>query len=213
MVRKRALASLGFDLTLTTKKELGPKVQGKLWQNLLGTAFRSALGEPELDHVVTGTGGESHVQYDTKGITLTAYDNGRLDLTDPEFSRSRASEMDRILGAFFQVVKRTAKRKVTFRAHARLHMMLADRWLKKFLEDNIQFRATPKLRRALGDYKGVKSVLLGLSENQDMVVFSPDHIDFLCHSVITSDLKRKPFVVDFVTVSMKRVDSMGRFAR
>jgi hypothetical protein len=213
MVRKKALASLGFDLTLTTKKELGSKVQGKLWQNLLGTAFRSALGRPELDHVVTGTGGESHVQYETKEITVIVYDNGRLDLFDSNFSRSRASEMERILRAFFQVVNRTTNRKVTFRARARLHMMLADRSLKKFLDDNIQFKATPKLRRALGDYKGVKSVLLGMSENQDMVVFSPDHVDFLYHSEITSDLSRKPFVVDFVTVSMKHVDSMRRFAR
>jgi hypothetical protein len=213
MVRRKTFANLAFNLSLAPKKEFGAKLQGKLWQNLLGSAFRSTLGKSEVDHVVTGAGGESHVQYDDKGITLIAYDNGSLDLTDSEFSRSRASEMEKLLSAFFQVVNRTTNRKVTFTANARLHMMLADRSLKKFLDDNIQFRAAPKLRRALGDYKGVKSVLLGMSENQDMVVHSPDHIDFLYHSVIKSDLKRKLFVVDFVTVSMKRVDSMRRFAQ
>jgi hypothetical protein len=213
MVRKKTSANLAFNLTLVPKRELGARLQGKLWQNLLGTAFRSALGEPELDHVVTSTGGESHVQYDTKGISLIAYDYGRLDLNDSEFSRSQTSEMERILGAFFQVVNRTINRKVIFKADARLHMSLSDPSLEKFLGDNIRFRVTPKLRRALGDYKGVKSLLLGMSKDQDMVVFSPDHVDFLYHSDIRSDLKSKAFVVDFVTASMKHLDSMRRFSR
>jgi hypothetical protein len=212
MPRKKAVADLAFDLSLTVKKDLDPKLQGKLWRNLLSTSFRSALGNPELDHVVTGSGGESHIEYDTKGIAITAYDSGMLTLSDSAFSKTKASEMERILNAFFKVVNRT-KRRVTFRVSGRLHMRVVDRSLEKFLSENIQFKPTVKFRKALGNSRGVKSFLLKMSDNVDMVVHSPSHIDFLYSAEVASALNRKPFVMDFVTAGFKYIDSMRMYAQ
>jgi hypothetical protein len=212
MAQKKLASNLVFDLTLSPKKELGPTLQGKLWQKLLGSAFRSGLGKLELDHVVTG-GGESHIRYDTKGMAITAYEDGTFTLHDSKFSVPRTSDLERILTAFFEVVNATTKRRVNFDADARLHMILSDRSLKKFLDDNVQFSATSKFERVFGHSKGLKSFLLQISDDVGMVVFHPNHLDFLYHAKVASDPRRKPFVSAFVVGSMKYLDSMGRYAQ
>ncbi len=198
-------------LSLEPKKELSSTLQKKLWQNLLGTDFQSLIGKPEIDHIVTGSG-ESHIEYHMDGFELLVYENGLLNLSDSKISIARTSKVERILTAFLQTISHAANKKLEFSVTARLHLALLDEGVKRFLKSNIGFTRTSKLRKVFGNYVGLKSFLLKITDSLDMAVFSPAHIDYLYRGTVNASSSRKPFVRSLVTTSMNHLKAMRRYA-
>lgn len=160
-----------------------------------------------------GRGGESHIEYEHKGMSIVVYDDGELVIFDRKFSFARCDEIERTIAAVFRVVTRTMKKRVSYDIDFRLHMLITEASLKKFVKENIRFTGTPKLQEALGRYRGLRSVFLALSKDLDMVIFYPAHFDFFYHRTIPSDPNRKAFVSSFVTTSMKYLEAMRRYAK
>ena len=212
MAQKGRMTECGFNASLTPHKKIGLAVRGQLWQNLLGTRLRTNLGNPEINHITMGTGGESHIEYRLKGLEIVLYDDGDLSLDDYNFAVTRSTQVERALTALFKVMNDTTKKKIDFDVTMSMHIRFADKSLSKFMTTNVHFIATRKLRRAFGKIGGVRSFLLRLTDNLDMVVFSSNHIDFLYHATVSSGSDRKPFVRQFVANSMKYVESMRRYA-
>ena len=213
MVQNTLVSELMFDADLEPSKRLGSEIRGKLWQNILSISFRKSLGNPEIRHITMGSGGESHVMYDVRGMWVSVYDDGELRVFDDKFTIARSTEVEHILKAVFQLVTRTANKRVNYDVDLRLHMLATEPSLKKFLKESVQFSGKSTFLKAIGRYKGLRSFLIRMSDNFGISLTFPDHIDFLYHDTISSGSNRKGFVSSFATKSMKFLKSMSRYAR
>lgn len=212
MVQKTFGSELIFDGDLEPSKKLGQAIRGKLWQNILSIDFRKSLRNPEIRHTAMGTGGESHVMFDVRGIWVTIYDDGEVRIFDEKFTMARSTEIEHILRAVFQLATRTANKRVNYDVNLRLHMLITEPSLKKFLNEGVRFAGNSRFLKAIGRYKGLRSFLMRINDNVGMSLTFPNHIDFLYHDVISSGSNRKAFVSSFVTRSMNLLKSMSRYA-
>lgn len=209
MVRKVHSAELGFESAFLPAKKLREEVRGKLWQNILRADFQKSLGNPEVQHVNKGYSGESHVSYNRDGISIVAYDDGKLRVEAQKFRPEQGNEIELIVKSFIQLVNRTAKRKVSYNVNLRLHADITEPSVKKFLSQSIRFAATPELLKAIGHFKGIRSFVLRVTDDFNLVFFYPAHVDFL---YTISGSIRKHFVASFVTRSLKYLQSMEKHA-
>lgn len=211
MTQKGLVSDLVLDANLFPTKELGAVVQAKMWQSILANDFRNGLGKPEIDHITMARGGEAHVEFDKDGISITMYDDGNLRILDEKFSEARSIKFERIISTVSTFLTRITGHPVKIDVNIRLHMTISDVALRKFIKDGVRFTGTKAFLKALGRYKGMKSVLLKLSDHLDMIIFYPDHIDFLYHDTITSS-HRKLLVRAMAVTSMNYLKTMRKYA-
>lgn len=213
MPQTKLATDMNLHITLKPKRKLPSSLERKFWQSLLGNDFRDSLGRPEVDHFASGGPGESHIEYRVGSIEILPSDDGELIIFDREYAPSKSPEVQRVITAFLQAAKQTAHKRVDFEIDARLHLILVGYSSKRFLTENVRFSPTRRFIQAFGKHSSVRSFLLQLSENLDVAVFHPDHLDFLYHGTIATSPNGKTFVSSFMATCMNYLRIIRRHAR
>jgi hypothetical protein len=209
---KRLVKDVGLSIRLTPKRELSLSAQRRLWQKLLDQDFRSSIGKPEIDHIVSSGPNESHVHYRIAGIDFVIYDRGRADMNVEKFVAGRTRQIEKILAAILRAIGQATPKPWNLEVSALLHVILPNPAMRRFLRENMRVRPTPKFREAFGKYVGFRSFVLMISNTLSISFVSPSHIDFLYHDTISTAPSQKPFVDDFAIKSMQYIESVGRCA-
>ncbi len=197
-----------FSVKLTPNGKIPERFQQQFWRFFREDKFRTRLGKVDLDHLT-----EDHMQYVTPDdISINLFRSGRMHLYAEEFSVKKAVRFQRIVQELLRSMEGLLGSRFKYTMDVFLHLIVQNRRIVKFLNDNVRVATSPKLRKALNDYRGIFGFAVNTTENLRIYFWNPNDIDFQLIQPLRRGSHRKLILTSFVSRCMVYLNSLRRLS-